>query len=45
MIATAVWKICDDRKVKLGYKIYLYKHSNHEQSFRAVKINHKNLVK
>ena len=28
----------------LGYKFYLYKRSNHEESFCAVKINHKNLV-
>ena len=29
----------------LGYKFYFYKRSNHEESFRVVKINHKNLVK
>ena len=32
-------------EVRLGYKFYFYKRSNHEESFRAVKINHKNLVK
>ena len=31
-------------KARLGYKIF-YKRSNHEEPFRAVKINHKNLVK
>ena len=30
---------------KLGYKSLFYKRSNHEESFRAVKLNHKNLVK
>ena len=33
------------KHVRLGYKFYLYKRSNHEVPFRAVKINHKNLVK
>ena len=37
--------ITEDREeVRLGYKFYLYKRSNHEESFCAVKINHKNLV-
>ena len=30
---------------RLGYKFYFYKRSNHEESFSAVKINHKNLDK
>ena len=34
---------CNDY-IRLGYKFYLYKRSNYEESFRAVKINHKNLV-
>ena len=31
-------------KYMLGYKLYFYKHSNHKESFHAVKINHKNLI-
>ena len=35
----------DSEDIKLGYKSYFYKRSNHEESFRTVKINHKNSVK
>ena len=35
--------VCVCKQV-IGYKVF-YKRSNHEESFRAVKINHKNLVK
>ena len=31
--------------MRLDNKFYFYKCSNHEESFHAVKINHKNLVK
>ena len=33
------------QEARLGYKFYFYKRSNNAESFRAVKINHTNLVK
>ena len=32
-------------KVRLVYKFYFYKRFNHEESYCAVKINHRNLIK
>ena len=42
--STAVEPCVPSISLRFGYKFYFYKRSNHTEYFRAVKINHKNLV-
>ena len=41
-----MWQLYSKKQlVRLGYKFLFYKRFNHEESFRTVQINRKNLVK